>query len=75
MHGGAEGFWRKKADVDLHAAAQTEADFVFAAGDDFHEARKFDDVLDQFFESGGVAAGFARDQHVEVADGFASAAE
>ena len=49
LHGSAEGVGRQKADVDLHAAAQSEADFVFAAGDDFHEAGKLDDVLDQFF--------------------------
>ena len=76
LHGRAEGFGRKKAHVDLHAAAQTKADFIFAAGDDFHEAGKFDDVLNQL--PGGrpsVAAGFAGDQDVEIADGFASAAQ
>ena len=75
LHGGAEGFRRQQAHVHLHAAAQTKADFVFAAGDDLHEARKFDDVLDQFFASGVIAAGFAGDQNVEIADGFASAAQ
>ena len=39
LHGGAEGFGRQKAHIHLHAAAQAKADFIFAAGDDFHQAR------------------------------------
>ena len=75
LHGGAEGFGRQKAHVHLHAAAQTKADFVLAAGDDFHQAGKFDDVLDQLLAGGVIAAGLARNQDVEVADRFASAAQ
>ena len=75
LHGGAEGFRRQKAHVHLHAAAQAEADFVLAAGDDFHQAGEFDDVLDELFAGGVIAAGLAGDQDVEVADGFAPAAQ
>ncbi len=69
------GFRRQQAHVHLHAAAQAKADFIFAAGDDLHQARKFDDVLDQLFSSVVIAAGLACDQDVEIADGFASAAQ
>ncbi len=75
LHGGAEGFGRQKAHVHLHAAAQTKADFVFAAGDDFHQAGKLDDVLDQLLAGGVIAAGLAGDQDVEVTNGVASAAQ
>ena len=75
LHGGAEGVRRQKAHIHLHAAAQAKADFVLAAGDDFHQAGKFDDVLDQLLAGRVIAAGLARDQNVEIADGFASAAQ
>ena len=60
LHGGAEGFGRQEAHVHLHAAAHAKADFVFAAGDDFHEAGKLDDVVDEFLARSVVAAGLAR---------------
>ena len=75
LHGGAEGIGGKQADVDLHAAAHAKADFVFAAGDDVHQAGQFDDVIDQFLAFFVVATGFASYQDVEIADGLASAAE
>ena len=76
LHGGAERFGRQQADVDLHAAAQVEADFVVAAGDDVHERRILGDVGDgllaAFF---GLVQAPAGDEDVEVAYGFAAAAQ
>jgi hypothetical protein len=45
LHGRAERFRRKQANVHLQIAAQAEADFVVALGDDVHERRIFCDVL------------------------------
>ena len=42
---------------------------------DFHEAGKFDDVVDEFLPGAVIAAGVAGDQDIEVADGFAPAAQ
>ncbi len=75
LHGGAEGFGRQKAHIHLHAAAHPKADFIVAAGDDFHEPGKFDDVVDEVLAGPVMAAGLARNQDIEVADGLASTAQ
>src|SRR5438034_9004191 len=47
----------------------------FATRNDLHQAGQLDDVFDQFIALGFVAAGFAGDENIEIADGFASAAQ
>ena len=75
LHGRAERIRRQKPHVDLHAAAQVEADLVVAAGDHVHERRVLRDVSDRLLAVFLVAAGFARDEDVEIAHGFAPAAQ
>ena len=75
LHGCAEGVRRQKAYIHLHASAQTKADLIVSAGDDFHQAGKFDDVVDEVLAGSVIAAGLARNQDVEIADGLASAAQ
>ncbi len=75
LHGGAEGFGRKQAHVDLQAAAQVEADLVVAADDDVHERRILRDVGNGLLASCFGGAGLAGDEDVEIADGFAAAAQ
>ena len=52
-----------------------EADLVLSLRDDVHQARKAEQVLDDFLPRFRLDAAFARDQDVEVADGFAAAAQ
>ena len=70
----AIGFRRKQAHVDLQAVGEMEADLVLAFGDDVVNAGIGGDVIDR---GAGVLgrAGRAGDQQVEVAGGFAAAAE
>ena len=70
----AVGALRQQAHVDLQAVAQVEADLVLAFGDDVRDGRIGGDVFDGGGDDVGFAGG-AGDQHVEVADGFAAAAE
>src|SRR5206468_2766603 len=44
LHSCAERVGGEEANVNLHSAAHAEADFVVAAGNDLHQAGKFDDV-------------------------------
>ena len=71
---GAVGFGGQQAHVDLQAVAEIEADLVFALGDDAVDAGIGGDVFD-----GGRGvfrlAGGAGDEQVEVAGGFAAAAQ
>ena len=73
LQGGAERVGREQAHIHLHAIALAEADFIFTLRDDFHEAREADEMFDQLLAAGVIHAGFAGDQHIEVADGVASA--
>ena len=75
LQGGAERVGREQAHIHLHAIALAEADFIFTLRDDFHEAREADEMFDQLLAAGVIHAGFAGDQHVEVADGVASATQ
>src|SRR5439155_812287 len=75
LHGSAERFRRQQAHVNLHASAQAEADFIFAARDDLHQTGQLDDMFDQLVALSIVAAGFAGDENIEITDGFASAAQ
>ena len=75
LHGRAERLRRQQAHVDLHAAAQVEADLVVAAGDDVHQRRILRDVGDGLLAAFFGGAGFAGDQDVEIADGVAAAAQ
>ena len=75
LHGRAERFRRQQAHVDLHAAAQVEADLVVAAGDDVHQRRILRDVGDGLLASFFGGAGFSGDENVEIADGLAAAAQ
>ena len=64
----------KEADVDLEVVAEGEGDFVLAAGHEVIDEGKGGDVLDGSFDDVGLAGG-AGGEEVEVADGFAAAAE
>ncbi len=71
---GAEGGARQQTDVDLQTGAQVEADLVLAFRDELGNGRigggVFDGGGDDVFFAGG-----AGDEHVEIADGVAAAAE
>src|ERR1700680_1163104 len=75
LQGCAEGIGGKKADVNLHSAAHGKTHLVFAASDDVHQAGQLDDVINQFLPFFIVATSFPGYQDVEIADGFASAAQ
>src|SRR5438045_6434028 len=75
LHGCAKRLRRQEAHVNLHASAQPETDFIFAARNDLHQAGQLDDVLDQLVAFGIVAASFAGDQNIEIANSFAATAQ
>ena len=71
----AIGIRRKGADIHLQAVAEFEADLVIALGQDLHDAGKAQDLFDQIGALLVVDAAGAGDQHVEIANGFAAAAQ
>ncbi len=75
LHGRSEGLGRQQAYVHLHAVAVPEADLVVALRDDVHQAGKAQQMLGDLLPRLRLDAALARDQDVEVADGFASAAQ
>ena len=75
LHGRAVGLRRQGAHVHLHAAAQLEADLVVALGQHFDDAGKAQDFFDQLRALLVVHAARSGDQHVEIADRLASAAQ
>ncbi len=75
LHRGAVGVGRQGAHVDLHAAAQFEADLVVALGQHFDDAGEAQDLFDQLGPQMIVNAARPGDEHVEVADSFAAAAQ
>ena len=75
LHGRAERFRRKQANVHLEIVAQAKADFVVALGDDAHQRWIFRDVFDRLLALFRAAASRARNQDVEIPDGFAAAAQ
>ncbi len=75
LHGRSKRIWRKQANIHLHASAKPEAHFVFTARDNFHQAGKFDHVLDQLFALAVIAARRAGHQDVEIPHGFAPPAK
>src|SRR5450631_3516983 len=75
LHGRSERIWGQQANIHLHSAAEPEADFVFAAGDDLHKPWKFDDVFNQLFTFAVIAARWTGHQDVEITHGFAPPAK
>ena len=74
LEGGSVAGAGEQADVDLEVVAEGEGDFVLAFGEEFVDEGEGGDVLDCGGDYVGLAGG-AGDEEVEVADGFAAAAE
>ena len=77
---GAEIFFFEEADIDLQAAGQGEADFVFAVGEDLIDARvsedMFGDGVDDVLAVSGIGFFFSHgDEEIQIANGFFAAAE
>ena len=75
LHGRPKRLRRQQAHVHLHAVAVPEADLVLSLRDHVHQPGKAEQMFDDLLPRFCLDAGFARDQDVEVADGFASAAQ
>ena len=74
LEGGAVGGTGEEADVDLEVVAEGEGDLVLAAGVELVDEGESGDVFDGGGDDRGLA-GRAGGKEVEVADGFAAAAE
>ncbi len=74
MQRGAVAGAGQQANVYLEAVAEVEADLVLAFGEEFVDERKRGDVVDGGGDDFGFAGG-PGDEEVDVADGFAAAAE
>ncbi len=73
---GAEVFFREHADVHLESAAEQDADFVFAVREGLIDSRIFQNVFgDGVHVFLFVASRAHGDKKIDVADGFASAAQ
>ena len=72
LHGRTKRLRRKEAHIDLHAAANVEADFVVAAGDDVHQRRILRHVGDRLLAAFGGRAGLAGDEDVQIAHRLSS---
>ena len=75
LHGCAEGLWRQKADIDLHAATQVEADLVVAARNDIHNGRIFGHIINRLLPSRLRTARLACNQNVQIADSIPASAQ
>ncbi len=75
LHGRAVRVGRQHAHVDLHAAAQLKADLVVALGEHVEDAGEAQHLFDQRRALLVINAAGAGDQHVEIANGFAAAAQ
>ena len=73
---GAEVFLAQQTKIDLQLAVENDADFVFAVSEGLVNGgiaeQVFGNLVDFFL---GVVAGLHGEKKVEVADGFAAAAE
>ena len=74
LQGGSVAGARKETDVDLEVVAEGEGDFVLAFGEELVDEGQGGYVLDGGGDNVGLAGG-AGDEEVEVAAGFAAAAE
>src|SRR5271155_1569217 len=75
LHGRSERFRRQQAHVHLHAIAVPETDLILALGNDVHQAGEAEQVFDERLPRFRLNAALAGDEDVEVANGFASAAQ
>ncbi len=74
LEGGAVAAAGEEADIDLEVVAEGEADFVLALGEKLVDERESGNVFYGGADDVGFA-GWAGDEEVEVADGFAAATE
>ena len=72
LHSCSERIRRQQAHVDLHSAAQVEADLVVAAGDHIHERRILRHVRNGLLSSFFGGAGFSGNENVQVPHCLAS---
>src|ERR1700691_6752283 len=53
----------------------TEADFIFSARNDRHQAGEADEMFDELLSRSGLTAARAGNENIEIADGLASATQ